>query len=82
MKDFNPFEVIRMAEPLRYQNLKLIARWNGGLCLLACAFSVLAAFVGLLEGSVAIWEFLVSGIFIGVMLFYILRRWRWGWRKE
>jgi hypothetical protein len=82
MKDFKPFEVIKMADPLRFQNLKLIARCNGSLLLLACAFSILAVLVELLEGSVAIWEFLVLEILTGVMLFYVLRWWRWGWRKE
>lgn len=82
MKDFNPFEVIRMSDPLRYQNLKWIARWNGSLCLLACVFSILAGLVGLIEGSLPIWEFLFLEIFTGVMLFYILRLWRWGWRKD
>jgi len=42
---FKLFEVIKMADPLRYQNLKLIARWNGSLCLLVCVFSILACLV-------------------------------------
>lgn len=82
MKDFNPFEVIKMSDPLRYQNLKWIARWNGSLCLLVCVFSILAGLVWLIEGSLPIWEFLFHEIFTGMMLFYLLRLWRWGWRKE
>jgi hypothetical protein len=30
----------------------------------------------------AIWEFLFYETFMGVMLFYVLRFWRWGWRKD
>lgn len=79
---FKLFEVIKMADPVRYQNLKWIARWNGSLCLLLGAGGMIAGFAGLLEGSLAIWEFLFFEIFAGVMLFYVLRWWRWGWRKD
>lgn len=82
MKDFKPFEVIRMSDPLRYQNLKWIARWNGSLCLLLGAGMMLVLLFNLLEGSVAIWEFLVLETLTGGVLFYVLRLWRWGWRKD
>ena len=82
MGDFEPFQVIKMADPVRYENLKWIARWNGSLCLPAGVGGMIAGLVGLLEGSLPIWEFLFLEIFTGVMLFYILRLWRWGWRKE
>lgn len=81
-RDFKPFEVIKMADPRRYQRLKLIGRFNGSLLLLLCSGGMLAVLGELAKGNISLWEFLVDEIVLGVVLFYIVRWWRWAWRKD
>jgi hypothetical protein len=81
-QDFKPFEVIKMANPRRYQQLKLIGRFNGTLVILLFSGGMLATLGGLAKGRMSLWEFLVHEIVLGVALFYVVRWWRWAWRKD
>jgi hypothetical protein len=80
-RDFKPFEVLKMAAPLRYQRLKLIVRVNGSLLILLFCGVMLANLNELASGRMSLWEFLFYEIISGVTLFYIVGWWRWAWRK-
>ena len=73
---------MKMADPRRYQQLKLIGRFNGSLVILLCSGVMLANLGELAKGSMSLWEFLVDEIVLGVVLFYTVRWWRWAWRKD
>lgn len=67
---------MKMANPRRYQQLKLIGRCNGSLVILMCVFAMFANLVEFAKGSMSLWEFLVYEIVFGVALFYVVRWWR------
>jgi len=81
-RDFKPFEVIKMANPRRYLQLKLIGRFNGTLLILLFSGGMLATLGDLATGRMPLWEFLIYEIIMGVALLYVVRLWRWAWRKD